>query len=136
LTPLLAFALLLAPTTARATGDYPPGPLKDWFEGQWSTGIPGAEWPDPEKVDPLHHPVKQWCCDMEDGHVLEDGDWRRGVWRYEVRIGDRWYPVPDGAEVDPKGGPNPTGHAVVWYNKTVPEMGEYWIYCFTPGDLY
>ena len=115
-------------------GVHPPGPMHEWFASQYAAGIPN--WPESKMADAWHHPGKQWCCDVSDGYILDDDDWERRGKRYWVHIEGKWYPVAEGAELDPKGGPNPTGHAVVWYNKTVDELGDYWIYCFAPGDLY
>ena len=89
-------------------------PTHAWFEQQHATD--GA-----------------WCCNVSDGHILDDSDWRHGSSAYEVRINGDWLTIPLDAMRDPKGGPNPTGHAIVWY--TVNEYGIR-IYCFAPGFEY
>ncbi len=87
------------------------GDLHMWFERQHSTS-------------------GSWCCDIADGHILGDDDWRTAGASYEVRINGRWLAVPNDALRDPAGGPNPTGKAVVWYSPFgVPPK----IYCFCPG---
>lgn len=116
----LAILLLL---TTPALAAPPPGtdlnsPLHHWFHDQHS--IKGL-----------------WCCDVSDGHILSDEDWRMKLIPagesdsgYEVRINNEWVPVPQSAMRDPNGGPNPTGHAIAWY--LVNEYGAT-IYCFAPG---
>lgn len=97
----------------------PPGtdltsPRHVWFEHQYSkTGA--------------------WCCNVADGHLLDDKDWRHGAAGYEARINGKWEPIPDNSLRDPAGGPNDTGHAVVWYR-----INEYGlkIWCFCPGYEY
>lgn len=109
-------ALLIAAAANFAAAKPPPGidlnsPLHHWFHAQHS--ITGA-----------------WCCDISDGHILDDSQWRTHGGVYQVKIGNGWVNVPDKARRDPAGGPNPTGHAIVWYNVT-PWGIE--IYCFAPG---
>ena len=74
-----------------------------------------------------------WCCDISDGHMLADSEWRVAGDKYEARIDGRWIAILPGQLRDPKGGFNPTGQAVVWY------MSGEWgvrIYCFAPGQFY
>lgn len=109
---LAAFLLL----TAAAVAAPPPGtdvssPLHAWFEAQHS--VTGA-----------------WCCNLSDGHLLDEDDWGHDALGYRVRIGGAWVDVPQSAMRDPKGGPNPTGHAIVWY--TQGSWGLH-VYCFSPG---
>ncbi len=113
---LLAGITLGAIAIADARGVHPPGPLHDWFEAQHS--VRGA-----------------WCCDVSDGYILGDDDWdnQGPEGAYRVRVGTTWYPVPEEAARDPKGGPNPTGSASVWYVTTPNGVH---IYCFAPGELY
>jgi hypothetical protein len=117
---LLVLGLLSAPTQAAP----PPGtdldsPTHKWFHDQYS--VKGV-----------------WCCDVSDGHLLDDEDWRPSGHSdekqsgYEVRISGRWLPIPSEAMRDPQGGPNPTHKAVVWY--TISEVGVL-IYCFAPGYM-
>lgn len=73
-----------------------------------------------------------FCCTVSDGHILDDSDWRTNGKSYEVRINGKWYTLPDGSMVNSnRGGPNPTGHAVVWY--TINSKGELIIFCFAQG---
>jgi hypothetical protein len=95
----------------------PPGtdldsPTHTWFERQHS--ITGG-----------------WCCNLADGHILADTDWRIVADHYDVWIDGAWHPVPANAMRDPNGGPNPTGHAVAWWVKTGREIV---ILCFAPGN--
>jgi hypothetical protein len=111
--------IILVGLASMAWGAPPPdadlgGPLHAWFERQ-------------------HNVRGGWCCDLADGHVLSDDDWRQSGDRYEVRVTDAWLPVPSEALRDTVGGPNPTGHAIVWF--TANEFGVR-IYCFAPGTEY
>jgi hypothetical protein len=76
-----------------------------------------------------------WCCDVADGHLLGDDEWRMTLLGYQVRINGRWLRVPDDALRDPAGGPNPAGHAIVWYTVDVAD-GAVRLYCFAPGWEY
>lgn len=97
---------------AMARGDHSDSKYHQWFETQHSIG--GA-----------------WCCNVADGHLLNDDEWRADGSKYEVKIEGKWYPISPDALRDPKGGPNPTGQAIVWYLPS-PKVGFY-IYCFAPG---
>lgn len=107
----LFFVLTVSAVAAPPPGTDLDGPTHAWFAAQ-------------------HAVNGVWCCDVSDGHLLADDAWRAGEGAYEVLIGGRWYRVPPGALRDPKGGPNPTGHAIVWY-----AAGAYGvhIFCFAPG---
>jgi hypothetical protein len=112
--PLVAAALLLAMAIG-AIAAPPPGadltsPRHAWFERQHSVG-------------------GMWCCKISDGYLLSDSEWRWGAAGYDVRIEGAWMPVPEDAIRDPAGGPNDTGHAIVW------RTGQQ-IICFAPGTLY
>lgn len=113
---ILLFLLATPALAAPPPGMDPNSPTHQWFEAQHSIG--GA-----------------WCCDVSDGHVLDDKDWDNlgpnGA--YRVRIGAQWFVIPSDVVRDPEGGPNPTGHAVAWYLPTPPGFH---IYCFAPGYLY
>lgn len=77
-----------------------------------------------------HNVSGAWCCDISDGHILNDEEWRMTGDHYEALILGRWYPIqPDQLRRD-MNDPNPTGSAVVWY--LVIEMGVT-IFCFAPG---
>jgi hypothetical protein len=107
--------ILVGLLIASAYADPPPGPTPyhDWFAKQWSIG-------------------KSFCCNEADGHVLDDSDWRMVGGHYEVRINGNWIQVPATAMVDSaRGGPNPTGHAVIWY--VTGSEGGIRLYCFAQG---
>jgi hypothetical protein len=79
------------------------------------------------------HSVRgSWCCDEADGFIVSDDDWRMDGERYSVRIGGQWLSIPNSKLRDPAGGPNPTGHAVVWWRDfgTGPT-----VFCFAPGTM-
>jgi hypothetical protein len=92
----------------------------------------------PPNADPaLHawfeaqHSVEgRWCCNISDGHILDDDDWQIVGDGYQVKIAGEWWGIPAAAMRDPHGGSNPTGHAIAWYN-----WGPHGpaIYCFAPG---
>ncbi len=77
-----------------------------------------------------HSVSRAWCCDISDGHILDDSDWRTGPHGYQIRINGIWSDVPPDALRDPAGGPNPTGAAVAWWSVS---DGGVRIYCFAPG---
>lgn len=110
---LLACLPLAAPIHAAPPPDGTPD-RHIWFENQHS--VSGA-----------------WCCNVSDGHMLDDNEWRQSAAGYEARINGAWAPVPPDAMRDPKGGPNDTGKAIVWY--TIGDDGVR-IYCFAPGFEY
>jgi hypothetical protein len=103
--------------------------------------------PAPPPGTDLTSPVSRWfakqrsvnglvCCDVSDGHILSDDDWESRGGVYRVRINDQWLNVPDYALRDSvTGGPNPTGHAVVWFVGSESNGGAY-ITCFAPGTEY
>lgn len=109
--------LALAVAVAQATFAAPPAgvtvdpALHEWFEKQYNQ-------------------VGGWCCNLSDGHILDDEDWRTSNGAYEVRIEDVWYPIAPDKLRRGDGGPNPTGHAIVWYTTGT---GQIVIYCFCPG---
>jgi hypothetical protein len=84
-----------------------------------------------------------WCCDISDGHLLEINQWDGDSEHYRVEIEGTWVTLADYVLVDPhKGGPNPTGKAILWYgpgpgahSQEVRLPGErvVYVYCFAPG---
>lgn len=109
----IAFLLITLPCFAAPPSDAgPDGSLHVWFEHQHS--ITGA-----------------WCCNLADGHVIAESDWRTSDGHYEVKIEGNWHMVPASALRDPLGGPNPTGHAVVWWKQVGSDTV---ILCFAPGS--
>ncbi len=126
LTAATALALPAKPLLPVAHAAPPPGtdlnsPVHQWFERQ--AGANGVS-----------------CCSMADGHLLEDGDWRmkQDGSGYEVRLVSTWHEVPKQALIDPRKDPNPTGHAVVWYEGRWDIAGAFnpIIHCFLPGYMY
>ncbi len=114
---LLAMLALLTPGSGLAKpplGVQVDPELHAWFERQ-------------------HSATGRWCCDIADGHILADSEWHVVAEHYEVRILGEWLGVGPSQLRDPAGGPNPTGHAVVWY--TANEYGIR-IFCFAPGQFY
>jgi hypothetical protein len=115
--------LFAAASAASALAAPPPGtdltsPTHIWFEKQ-------------------HNARGQLCCDVSDGHMLDDRDVRMTGDVYEVRIEGVWFPVGPSEMRDPvRGGPNPTGHPVVWYTRTILPAPGYVISCFAPGTLF
>jgi hypothetical protein len=117
LTAVLAVAALtigansagfVPPAQARWKPEFADSPHKAWFERQrnregWS------------------------CCDRSDAHPIYNAHIKHG----------KWYVQIDGTqhEIEPKQlleGPNPTGHAVVWYGGAGDHVT---IFCFAPGPL-
>lgn len=90
----------------------PNGPVHSWFEHQHS--ISG-----------------EWCCKLADGKILSDSEWRVSGGRYEVWLRSKWRLVPSKSLRSPNGGPNPTGHAIVWWTHFESEII---ILCFAPGS--
>lgn len=99
----------------------------------------GLAAPPPDANPELHgwfdrqYSVKgTYCCDVSDGHILDEEDWRSVGTGYEVRINGKWLAIPPDAIRDSKrGGANPTGHAIVWYRIDV--TGTVTIFCFAEG---
>jgi hypothetical protein len=114
---------LAAVTSLSALAAPPPGtdltsPTHLWFEKQ-------------------HNVRGQLCCDVSDGHLLDDRDVRMVNEAYEVRIEGVWFQVGPAEMRDPvRGGPNPTGRPVVWYTKTIMPLPGFVISCFAPGSLF
>jgi hypothetical protein len=77
-----------------------------------------------------HNANGGWCCDLADGHILTEDQWRGGTKGYEVLIAGRWWPIEPWMYRNPIGGPNPTGQAIVWYTDAYDGPR---IWCFTPG---
>lgn len=110
---IVAFGLLGVLAIARVRAEPPAGAdmtLHAWFERQ-------------------HNLNGGWCCDIADGHVLEDEDTRIIGGQFEVSINGAWRKIaPWMMRQSAFDDPNPTGHPIVWY------MGSA-IYCFAPGTM-
>ena len=100
-------ALLLAHLFLPAHYDGPDSPLTDWFKSLTNqTGVP--------------------CCDIADGHRVEDVDWRVETdGSYSVRLSGQWQAVPAKAVIKD----NKAGYAIVWVYGGLIE-------CFCPGPGY
>jgi hypothetical protein len=110
---LMVLLLVPSPCIAAPPADIDlNGPLHLWFDHQHS--VTGA-----------------WCCKVADGHILSDAEWRISKGHYEVWIDNKWRVVPPTSLRSLEGGPNPTGHAIVWWTRTEREIV---ILCFTPGS--
>jgi hypothetical protein len=113
----MILVIVLLPVDIRCFAAPPPDTGRDvalhsWFEHQ-------------------HSLTGDWCCNVADGHILDEAEWRASGDYYEVWIDHAWRVVPETAVRDPRGGPNPTGHAVVWWTKVGTEI---MIHCFGPGN--
>jgi hypothetical protein len=102
-------AAVVPPAQARWKLDFANAPHRTWYAQQ--------------------HDQAGWsCCDRGDAHPVYDAYIRRGKWY--VPIDGIHYAIQPHQLLD---GPNPTGHAVVWYDGA----GDYvTIFCFAPGPLY
>lgn len=111
---LALWALVPAPSRSRnLDGIYDNAPFHHWFKSQYNA-------------------KGQWCCDVADGHGY-DGAYRFGN-DGSVTLGDLFGQSRTIESFKVLKGPNPTGHAVVWY--TLNEVsGQPTIYCFAPGPL-
>jgi len=99
---------------------------------------PGTDLNTPTHVwfERQHNIRGQSCCANADGHILDDNDVRINGGSYEVQIEGVWYPVRPEALRDPvNGGPNPTGHPIVWYTRRNTFVPDLVIFCFAPGTL-
>lgn len=119
----LAAVTLAATATASALAAPPPGTdlgsaTHKWFEKQ-------------------HNVRGELCCDVSDGHILDEKDVRMKDGAYEVRIDGVWFRVgPSEMRDAVRGGPNPTGHPIVWYTRTITPLPGWVISCFAPGTLF
>ncbi len=95
-------------------------------QARWKPGFanaPHAAW------YARQHDKAGWsCCEHSDAHPVYDAYISHG----------KWYVQIDGTqhEISPNQileGPNPTGHAVVWYGGAGDHVT---IFCFAPGPLY
>ena len=121
-----AIALLLAALPVITAKADPPGnididpALHAWFERQ-------------------HNLRGGWCCNLGDGHIIEDTEWKTSESGYQVLIAGKWYKVDSDTLRRSDGDPNPTGKAIVWYRGYGNRDGDFaWvtIYCFAPGTEY
>lgn len=130
-----AFALgILFNHSADATTTNPDGKYADWFSAQHAkSDITGEEQ------------VGGRCCDLGDGYRW-DGNYTPNLnGSVTLNTVDGPIPIPaykvlDGtyAKVgdETRGGPNPTGHAILWTQGGYPpETDGSNIYCFSPGTL-
>ena len=74
------------------------------------------------------------CCELSDGHIIEDEDVRTTNGYYEVKIEGEWHRIkPHAMRKNALEDPNPTGHPIVWYRKFEQNEHGLSIYCFAPG---
>jgi hypothetical protein len=115
---------VLAVSALAAVGNL--GPVAPPAEARWKPAYadaPHREW------FAQQHDEEGWsCCDRSDAHPAYDAYIMRG----------KWYVPIDGTprQIQPHQileGPNPTGHAVVWYDGAGDHVT---IFCFAPGPLY
>jgi len=113
---------------------------------------PGTDLSSPEHAwwECQHQPAAiggTICCDIADGHVLKDVDWKIGAnGHYKVRVGERWFDVPPERVIQPSAqcGAEPNedyrSMAKVWYAPTLTiESGDVtsiMVYCFMSGQMY
>lgn len=104
---VLIWFFLALPSHARdLDGQYANSPNHEWFARQ-------------------HNKQHTSCCEIADGHHLDDADWKADdKGNYWVHIDGEWRQVPDDAVINPKD--RPVNYAVVWIYHGV-------IYCFMPG---
>jgi hypothetical protein len=118
------FLCLCLTITVLAVGGYPTGVVQQ-AQARWKpqyADSPYREW--------FNQQRNGWgwlCCDRSDAHPVYDAYIKQGKWHVPIRGRDY--------EIEPHqllNGPNPTGHAVIWYD----DFGDYvWINCFAPGPL-
>jgi hypothetical protein len=94
---------------ARWKPEYADAPYREWFAQQRDN--------------------KGWsCCNRSDAHPAYDAYIQQGKWY--VPIDGVHYEIQPHQLLD---GPNPTGHAVIWYDGGGDHVT---IFCFAPGPLY
>lgn len=108
---LLTAMVLLSMDTALAAG-----PPEKW--AQYSPEIK-------KKFLNLHNQYGTSCCDVADGHLVEDPDWKgpNEDGSFDVMFDGAWHNVEKNRIVQ-----SPTGQALIWRNPSVDKP-----YCFAPG---
>jgi len=90
--------------------------------------LAGGHIDDPNHVwfEHQHDSAGRPCCEIADGHQVDDADWKSdGAGHYQVWLDGKWIAVPDAAVINPPD--RPIDYAVVWIWR-----GE--ILCFMPGS--
>lgn len=87
------------------------------LEGKYANS-PNSEW-----VKSRHNKQGTSCCEVADGHRLDDVDWKSDGDTYSVRIEGQWVKIPPDHVLTE---PNVIGPAMVWIWNGVP-------LCFIPG---
>ena len=107
-----------------AVGGYPTGVVQQ-AQARWKpqyADSPYAEW-----FQQQRNKQGLSCCDPSDAYPVYDAYIKQGKWHVPIHGKD--YEIYPSQLLD---GPNPTGHAVVWYDRA----GDYvLIYCFAPGPM-
>lgn len=130
----LSFLLMTTLALGRdATGQYTDSKFAAWYAAQYNKGSANIEQ------------SGNWCCNEADGYrydgaytmnpdgtVTLNGTTDIQIAAYKVLDGTT-VTGPDGKL---RGGPNPTGHAIVWlYPGPTPNPDGSNIICFDPGPL-
>jgi hypothetical protein len=102
-------ALIEGPVQARWKSEYADAPYSEWFAQQYDSD-------------------GRSCCDHSDAHAVYDAYIKYRKWY--VPIDGIHHEIQQHQLLD---GPNPTGHAIVWYNGVGDHVT---IYCFAPGPMY
>jgi hypothetical protein len=117
------FLLIVLAVAALAIG---PAGIVQQAQARWKSDFanaPYATW------YAQQHDQEGWsCCDRADAHPVYDAYIKLEKWF--VPIGGIYHEIQPNQLLD---GPNPTGHAVVWYDGGGDNVT---IFCFAPGPLY
>ena len=105
----LLVSVVVQQAQARWKPAYAVSPYREWYKHQRDR----RGWP---------------CCARSDAHPAYDAYTKQGKWHVVIHGKDY--------QISPRQllhGPNPTGHAIVWYDG----VGDYVdIFCFAPGPMY
>jgi hypothetical protein len=118
------FLRLCLTITVLVVGGNPAGVVQQ-AQARWKpqyTDSPYREW-----YQQQHDRVGWSCCGLGDAHPVYDAYIKQGKWHVPVRGRD--YEIELHQLLS---GPNPTGHAVIWYE----DYDDYVIInCFAPGAM-
>jgi hypothetical protein len=118
------FLRLCLTITVLVVGGNPAGVVQQ-AQARWKpqyTDSPYREW-----YQQQHDRVGWSCCGLGDAHPVYDAYIKQGKWHVPVRGRD--YEIELHQLLS---GPNPTGHAVIWYE----DYDDYVIInCFAPGPM-
>lgn len=110
------YALLCAALVFSMDAALAAGPAEKWAQYDPATQ---------QKFRNLHNQYGTSCCDIADGHLVEDPDWKgpNEDGSFDVRYDGKWVNVEKQRIVQ-----SPTGQALIWRNPSVDKP-----YCFAPG---